>query len=86
MVVEDGQVVGVMGCYAVYRDGVEAQVDTHCDHRRRGIAHTMGVRFLAEAGRRSRVVHWDAMNAASASLAERLGFTPDRSYRCLQVS
>jgi hypothetical protein len=37
------------------------------------------------AGRRSLVVHWDAMNAASASLADRLGFTPESDQQLLRI-
>jgi GNAT superfamily N-acetyltransferase len=81
-----GLIVGVVGCYAVYADGVEVQIDTREGYRRRGIAAALGARMVGECGDRGVACHWDAMNVASAALARRLGFRERRRYRCIEVT
>lgn len=78
----DGTIIGGVGCYAVYADGVEVEIDTHADYRRRGVARALGRRMVRECAARSLACHWDAMNAASAALAGELGFVPLRRYDC----
>lgn len=80
------QIVGGIGCYTVYRDGIEIEIDTHADYRRRGIATALGRKMIVECAKRGLDCHWDAMNEASAVLARKLGFVEERTYRCIEVS
>lgn len=80
-----GRIIGGIGCYAVYRTGVEIQIDTHADFRRRGVATELAKRMLLECRSRSLECHWDAMNAQSAALARKVGFVSDRTYRCYEM-
>jgi RimJ/RimL family protein N-acetyltransferase len=80
------RIIGGVGCYAVYKSGVEIQIDTHADFRRRGVATELAKRMVVECGRRSLECHWDAMNAGSAALARTLGFVTERTYRCYELS
>lgn len=80
-----GRIIGVVGCFTAYSDGVEVQIDTHRDFRGRGVASALGRRFLQEAAVRNATVYWDAMNEPSARLAGRLGFGRPVPYHCLIV-
>jgi len=74
------EIVGGVGCYALYSDGIEVEIDTREGFQRHGVANALASRMLRECGRRNLSCHWDAMNAASAGLATKLGFTPERTY------
>jgi len=76
----DNQVIGGVGCFAVYVSGIEVEIDTRSGYRRRGVATELAKRMLVECRNRSLECHWDAMNAESAALARKVGFVWDRSY------
>lgn len=78
--------VAVAGCYTRYANGIEVQVDTHQEFRRRGFARAACCALIAEALGRGVDVHWDAMNAASAALARSIGYTSSERYECLEVT
>lgn len=80
------RIIGGIGCYTVYRTGIEIQVDTHADFRRRGVATELAKRMVVECGSRALECHWDAMNTESAALARKVGFVKDRTYRCYEMS
>ena len=82
----DGKIVGGVGCYTVYASGIEVEIDTREGYRRRGIATELAKRMLVECKKRSLECHWDAMNAESAALARKIGFLPDRTYWCYELS
>ncbi len=79
------KIIGGIGCYTMYGKGIEIQVDTHADYRRRGIALALSRRMIAECGKRNLECHWDAMNQVSAKLAEKIGFRRSREYKCIQL-
>ena len=81
----NGRIIGAVGCFAIYRDGIEIQIDTREGFRRRGVATELATRMIAECSRRSLQCHWDAMTPASATLARRLGFVSERVYWCYEL-
>jgi GNAT superfamily N-acetyltransferase len=81
----DGRIVSVAGCFTCYSDGIDVQIDTHPDYRRRGFARAAATALIAEAIERGIEVHWDAMNDSSAALARQLGYVGSRTYECLEV-
>jgi len=80
------KIIGGIGCYTLYRNGIEIEIDTQAEYRRRGIATLLSLRMLEECGRRNLACHWDAMNIASASLAKKLGFIEKSQYSCTMLS
>lgn len=82
----DTRIIGAVGCYLCYREGIEVQIDTHSRFRRRGVATRLARRMVEECSRRGLACHWDAMNAESASLARRLGFREAGKYWCVQLT
>src|SRR6056297_2429295 len=80
-----GIIAGGVGCYTMYMNGIEVEIDTHRDYRRRGIATRLAGRMILECGRRGLECHWDAMNRESAALATKLGFSPAGTYPAIQL-
>ena len=72
--------------YCVYDGGIEIQVDTREDCRRRGLATSCAARLILACLDRGLYPNWDAASEASAALAEKLGYRMDHPYTayCLE--
>jgi len=82
----EGQVVSGVSSYTVYRGGVEIEIDTKEDFRRRGLAAACGARLIAECLDRGIYPSWDAHTPASLALARKLGYSLDKAYTAYQVT
>ena len=82
---KDGVVVSGASSYTRYRDGIEIQVDTREDFRRRGLAFICAARLILECLDRGLYPSWDAHNRASLALAEKLGYTFSHAYSAVEV-
>ena len=80
----DAPVAGAAS-YTAWPGGIEIEVDTHPAHRRKGLARAAAARLIAECCRRGLAPGWDAENAASAALAESLGYRPLGPYRAFRL-
>jgi len=58
----------------LYNDGIEIQIDTREDHRRKGLAAACGAALILECLKRGIYPGWDAANMESVRLAEKLGY------------
>ncbi len=76
-----GELVGGASSYTRYSAGVEVQVETRADMRRRGIAQACCAAMLLLCMERGLYPGWDAANEASARLALRLGYRMQGPYR-----
>ena len=81
VVLRRGRVAAGASSYAVYRGGIEIEIDTRRDCRRQGLAYACGARLILECLDRGLYPSWDAHTPDSLRLAERLGYHPDRPYR-----
>ena len=77
----DGLPVAGASSYAVCSDGIEIEIDTRPDQRRRGLALACGARLILDCLARGLSPGWDAHTPASAALAEKLGYRLGRPYR-----
>lgn len=84
-VLQEGRLVAGASSYTVYRGGIEIEIDTHPDHRRRGLARACGAALMLECLKRGLYPSWDAQNPASAALAKSLGYRFDREYPVYEV-
>lgn len=75
-----GELVGGASSYAWCRAGIEIELDTRADFRRRGIATACAARLVLECLSRGLLPSWDAANRQSARLAQRLGFREAGAY------
>lgn len=82
----DGVVVSGASSYTVYRDGIEIEIDTREDERRKGLALACGARLILECLDCGRYPSWDAHNKGSLALAEKLGYHPDGTYPVYEVT
>ena len=76
----EGAPVAGAGSYCVYDGGIEIEIDTREDHRRRGLASACGARLILECLDRGLYPSWDAHDLRSVSLAEKLGYHRGEPY------
>lgn len=84
-VLREGEPVSGAASYAVCDGAIEIEIDTRPDHRRLGLASACGARLILECLDRGIYPGWDAHNERSLSLAEKLGYRPDRPYTAYWV-
>ncbi|MBQ2277784.1 MAG: GNAT family N-acetyltransferase [Clostridia bacterium] len=82
---KDGEIAAGVSSYTVYREGVEIEIDTHADHRRKGYASVCAARMILEALGRGLYPSWDAANLWSVGLAEKLGYHFDHEYTTYEI-
>ena len=66
--------------YAVADDAIEIEIDTHPDHRRRGLASACGAALILTCLDLGLYPGWDAHDLRSVALAEKLGYHLDHPY------
>ncbi len=76
----NGELVSGASSYTVYRDGIEIEIDTREDYRRKGLALICGAKLILECIKRNLYPSWDAHNKESVALAEKLGYNFDKEY------
>lgn len=77
---EAGEPVSGASSYSVYEGGIEIEIDTHPDYRRRKLALVVGARLILACLDRGLYPSWDAANLASVALSEKLGYHLDHHY------
>ena len=81
----EGAPVAGVASYTVYDGGLEVQIETRADHRRRGLAAACGAALILACLDRGIYPSWDAIDRRSLSLAEKLGYRPAGPYPVLWV-
>lgn len=85
LALKDGELAAGASSYSVYREGIEIQIETAPEHRRRGLALCCGARLILSCLERGLYPSWDAANLASVALAEKLGYHLQGSYTAWKV-
>ncbi len=85
VILKDGEPVSGASSYSGYRGGIEVQIDTREDYRRRGLAGICGAKLILECLKRGWYPSWDAQNQWSAALAEKLGYHLAYEYVAFEV-
>lgn len=86
VMLKDGEPVSGASSYTGYIGGIEIQIDTEEDHRRKGFALICGAKLILECLNRGWYPSWDAQNKWSVALAEKLGYHFDREYTAYDVA
>lgn len=80
-----GKLVAGASSYTVYRDGIEIEIGTKEEFRRKGLAAVCGAKIILACMDRGLYPSWDAQNKWSVALAEKLGYHFDRTYPAYEV-
>lgn len=86
VLLKDGEPVSGASSYTGYIGGIEVQIDTREDHRRKGLALICGAKLILECLDRGLYPSWDAQNKWSVALAEKLGYHFDQEYTAYDVA
>lgn len=82
---KDGELTAGASSYSTYNEGIEIEIDTREDHRRKGLAYACGARLILECLKRGLYPSWDAQNKWSVALAEKLGYHFSHSYTAYEI-
>ncbi len=80
-----GRIVAGASSYSVYDGGIEIEVDTHPEFRRRGLALACAAKLILLCLDRGLYPSWDAATPISVRLAEKLGYHLDFPYPAYAV-
>ena len=85
VVTKDGIPVAGASSYSTFRDGIEIEINTKEEYRRRGLASVCGARLILECMKRDLYPSWDAQNKWSVTLAEKLGYHFSHEYSAYEI-
>lgn len=74
IITKNGEIISGTSTYSYYNKGVEIEVATHEDYRKKGFATITASAFILECVRRKLIPHWDARNVTSLEIAKKMGF------------
>ncbi|KAA0965714.1 GNAT family N-acetyltransferase [Sporosarcina sp. ANT_H38] len=80
VILNEGQVVCGATSFSIYDDGIEIEIATHPQHRRKGLATITASALILDCLDRGFYPSWDAANNESVKLAEKLGYIFKESY------
>lgn len=82
---KDGEIVSGASSYSTYKEGIEIEIDTREDYRRKGLAYACGAKLILECIKKGLYPSWDAQNKWSVALAEKLGYKFSHEYVAYEV-
>ncbi|MDD3279862.1 MAG: GNAT family N-acetyltransferase [Lachnospiraceae bacterium] len=85
VIMKDGIPVSGASSYSAYLGGIEIEIDTKKEYRRKGLASVCGAKLILECLDRGLYPSWDAQNLWSVALAEKLGYHFDREYDAYEI-
>ncbi len=91
IILKDGVIAAGASSYSAYEagdggtGGIEIEIGTKEEYRRRGLASVCGARLILECLDRGLYPSWDAQNPWSVSLAEKLGYHFDHEYTAYEI-
>lgn len=85
VVLKDGELVAGASSYSRYDKGIEIEIDTRVDHRRKGLAYACGAKLVLECLENGFYPSWDAQNKWSVALAKKLGYHFSHEYVAYEV-
>ena len=86
VVMRSGRIVAGASSYTRYNEGIEIEVDTVEEERRKGLATAASATLILRCLDEGLYPSWDAQNMISVHLAEKLGYEYDHEYTAYEVS
>lgn len=85
VILHGDEIVSGASSYSTYDKGIEVEVDTREDYRKRGLAYVAASYLIIECDKRGLFPSWDAHTKTSARLAEKLGYIFDYKYSAYEI-
>lgn len=85
VVLKDKELAAGASSYSSYKEGIEIEIDTREDHRRKGLAYACGAKLILECLKKGWYPSWDAQNKWSVALAEKLGYHFSHEYTAYEI-
>ncbi len=79
-VLYNGKPVSGASSYTIYNEGIEIEIDTMPEFRRKGLATACGARLILDCLDCGLYPSWDAHDLRSVALSEKLGYHMDQEY------
>lgn len=86
VILKDGVPVSGASSYSRYQEGIEIEIDTREEYRRKGLAYACGAKLILECLERNLYPSWDAQNKWSVALAQKLGYHYSHAYKAFEVT
>lgn len=86
VIMKDGSILSGASSYTYYRNGIEIEIDTREDQRRKGLALACGAKLILECLDRNLYPSWDAHNKGSLALAQKLGYHFAGEYPVYEIT
>ncbi|MDO4507167.1 MAG: GNAT family N-acetyltransferase [Spirochaetales bacterium] len=86
VILNDGKIAAGASSYTRYREGIEIEVDTMPDERKKNLATVATAKLILNCLDENLYPSWDAQNLTSVHLAEKLGYRFDHEYAVYEVS
>ena len=85
VILKSGRIVAGASSYTRYKEGIEIEVDTVEEERRKGLATIVSAALILRCLDEGLYPSWDAQNMNSVRLAEKLGYEFDHEYVAYEV-
>lgn len=85
VILKSGRIVAGASSYTRYKEGIEIEVDTAEEERRKGLATVACAALILRCLEEGLYPSWDAQNRISVHLAEKLGYEFDHEYTEYEV-
>ena len=85
VILKSGRIVAGASSYTRYKEGIEIEVDTAEEERRKGLATVVSAALILRCLEEGLYPSWDAQNRISVHLAEKLGYEFDHEYAAYEV-
>ncbi|MBR3105446.1 MAG: GNAT family N-acetyltransferase, partial [Lachnospiraceae bacterium] len=86
VIIKSGRIVAGASSFTRYNEGIEIEVDTVEEERRKGLATIACAALILRCLEEGLYPSWDAQNMNSVHLAEKLGYEFDHEYTAYEVS
>jgi len=86
VLLKNGRIVSGASSYTRYKEGIEIEVDTVSEERRKGFAKVVSAALILQCLKEGLYPSWDAQNMLSVHLAEKLGYEFDHEYTVYEVA
>ena len=79
-ILHEGKVVSAATSFSIYDDGIEIEIATHSQYRRKGLATIAAAALILDCLDNEKYPGWDGANLESLELAKKLGYKFKESY------